>query len=457
MSARLTALLAVVALGLGACSADAGSSVEKVIVGDGLDEPSALASRPGRDELWVINRGNDSITIVSDPGGKARAVTRRDAFAEHFVALPSGISFDASGGSFAVANDSNNEVRDLVFIKNPERNRYFKNNNFMGPALFNSATYGLAGQSKRYLEDWPQPGYGHDPPDDTPRDDCPDEYWSEEVSECQWPREGSHLDMLHGSPLSAGILNDDRNVYFVLDGCGSRTAANKCRGDGHVVLVDFNRDHQEGNGFHGDGVIRRYIDAPFERVDGVASGIVRHGDSIYYADTGPGVVRRLRPGAGRRQVLVGPWHEGPASHRRSGPGITDWSHVEDGPGDGDDPAVIDRWIADAGNRREIAAARGGWIKPMETLGEYSYVRGARGEAVVGPPTIEQPSGLAASEESLFVADRATGRVHEISWNGLRPKRVIETGKKGLSGLAHRDGSLYVTDVASDGVYRLPLR
>ena len=81
----------------------------------------------------------------------------------------------------------------------------FENTYFMGPALFASDTYALAGQNKTYLEDWAQPGWDHDLPDDIPEDDCPDQYWSEEVEQCLYPREGSHLDMLHGSPLSAGI------------------------------------------------------------------------------------------------------------------------------------------------------------------------------------------------------------------------------------------------------------
>jgi hypothetical protein len=87
----------------------------------------------------------------------------------------------------------------------------FENTYFMGPALFASDTYALAGQNKTYLEDWAQPGWGHDPPDDIPEDDCPDQYWSEEVEQCLYPREGSHLDMLHGSPLSAGIANLYKN------------------------------------------------------------------------------------------------------------------------------------------------------------------------------------------------------------------------------------------------------
>lgn len=456
------ALIALLAVGCGGeTSADgdeataSASKVEVVLERHGLDSPSALALRPRSDELWVTNRGDDSITVVSHPDrAKPHGVTRRDGYAEHFVALPSGIAFDRSGRSFAVANDSDNGVRGMVFVKNPERNRYFKGSNFMGPALFHTATYARAGQSKRYLQDWPQPGYGHSAPHDTPRDDCPG-YWSVESDACEWPREGSHVDMLHGSPRSVGILHAKRNAYFLLDGCGIRTDGNACRFvDGHVVMVDFNRDHQEGNGFHGDGVIRRYIDAPFTRVKGVSSGMVRHDGAIYYADTGAGVVRRLRPDTGELQTIVAPWHSGKATHHAHGPGITDWGQAAHSPGDGDDPGVIDAWISDHGDQRAIEALGERWIKPMETLGEYSYVHGARGEVVVGDDVVEEPSGLAASERSLFVADHSTGLIHELAWDGLRERRVIETGRRHVDGLAYGDGWLYFTDAGSDAVLRV---
>jgi hypothetical protein len=456
--ARPLLAIALLAAGAAGCGGTPGSAIETVASGSGLDEPTALAFRPGVEgELWVTNHGDDSIAIVSEPGGNATVDTRQDAYAEHFVARPAGISFDGSGKSFAVANDSNNEVRGMVFKLNPERNRHFKDNNFMGPTLFSADTYGLAGQTKKYLDDWPQPGWGHDPPADTQRHECPDEYWSPEADDCVWPREGSHLDMLHGSPLSAGILHDVTNAYYLLDGCGTRTANNRCRGDGHVVLVDFNRDHQEGNGFHGDGVIERYIDAPFERAEGISSGMVEHDGAIYYADTGAGVVRRLEPDSGEREVLVGPWHAGPVSHHEHGSGPTGWGDVAHGPADGDDPDAVDDWIDEHGDKRLIAAAGEDWIKPMETLGEYVYVRGAPGEAAIPPGTVERPSGLAAGEADLYVADNASGRIHSFTWDGMRPGPVLETGREGLAGLAvdpSDDRWLYFTDTAEDSIGRI---
>jgi hypothetical protein len=457
------ALLALLAAGCASSSPD-GAEVERVDTGNALERPTALAFRPNHPgELWVTNQGGDSITIVGGADGDApTTVTRQDGYAEHFVARPSGIAFDRTGAYFAVSNDSTNDVRDMTFRLNPERNRHFKNNNFMGPTLFNANTYARAGQSKRYLDDWPQPGWGHDPPDDVQRHECPDRYWSTEAQACRWPREGSHLDMLHGDPRSAGIAHNFTNQFFLLDGCGSRTAKNRCRGDGHVTLVDFNRDHQEGNGFHGDGVLHRYIDAPFKRVAGTGSGIALHDGWVYYSDTGNGVLRRLRPQSGRTDVMVGSWHAGGATHGAHGPGVIDWSDVPDAPpdGDGDAPPSIDRWIAEHGDQRLIKAAGEKWIKPQETLGEYAYVRDADLEEVPGTGDVKQPVGLAIGDGRLFVGDRSDGRIHEIELDGMRVVGTHDTGLKGLSGVTYRSaedgGALYVTDTETDGVYRLDL-
>jgi sugar lactone lactonase YvrE len=456
----MLALAGLAAMAVG-CGDSSGDEVEMVASGEGVHEPTGLAFRPGAEgELWVTNHGDDSIAIVDDAGGEATVSNRRDAYAEHFVARPDGLAFDSRGEYVAVANDSNNEVRDMHFVMNPERNRFFKNNNFMGPTLFDASTYALAGQSKGYLDDWPQPGFGHDPPDDVPRHQCPAKYWSEEAANCIWPREGSHLDMLHGSPLAAGIVNLDSNLYFVLDGCGTRTATNKCRGDGHVVLVDFNRDHQEGNGFHGDGVIERFIDAPFTREEGVPSGIVEHQGEVFYADTGGGVVRRLDPDSGEREVAVGPWHPGPASHHLQGNGLTDWSDAAHGPPDGDDPRAVEDWVEDFGDTELIEELGRRWIKPQETLGEYVYVLGADGEEAVASGVAERPAGLAASDDRLYVADNANGEILAFSWDDFaQPQETIETGADSLGGLAldpADDGWLYFTDVGEDSVGRVAL-
>lgn len=433
----------------------AGSGVAAVLVGELVDAPSALAVHPGTGEIWVTNQGDDSLTVV-DPDELASARRLQDGYGEHFTARPSGIAFNEDGSFFAVSNDSNNEVRGMEFALNPERDSHFRDNNFMGPSLFSPETFALAGQNKPYLDDWPQPGLSHDPPDDIPEHQCPAEYWSEGISRCVWPRQGSHLDMLHGNPLSTGILHDAVNAYFVLDGCGVGTTAGECSGPGHVARVDFNRDHQEGNGFHGDGTTRRYIDAPYERVEGVPSGMMAHDGWVYYSDTGAGVVRRFQPDSGRTEVMIANWNGSPASHGEHGPGVTDWSHLEDGPGDGDDPETVQAWVSEHGDRDAIMAAGDRWIEPRETLAEYSYEWDSMVQEVA-PGTVQRPSGLAAGTDSWFVADNANGNILEFAWDGT-PGRVIDSGLTGVTGLVlSQDGrTLFLADTGTNGIYRVAL-
>lgn len=456
----LTAAGAVILLMATGCSSPGKSdpqalTPEPILVSELLDSPSALAMRPGTLELWIANSGDDSLTIIDldDPDSAQRL---QDGYGEHFTARPSGIAFNEDGTFFAISNDSNNEVRDMEFVLNPERESHFRNNNFMGPTLFSPETFALAGQNKAYLDDWPQPGISHDPPDDIPEHQCPAEYWAQGISQCAWPRQGSHLDMLHGNPLSTGIVHDAVNAYYVLDGCGVGDSRGSCDGPGHVARIDFNRDHQEGNGFHGDGVTQRYIDLPYKRVDGVPSGMMRHDGWVYYSDTGAGTVRRFQPDTGRFEVMVSNWNDSPASHGEHGPGVVDWSHLEDGPGDGDDPETVSAWVAEHGNQEAIDAAGDNWIMPRETLAEYSYVWEATAEEVA-PGSVDRPSGLVAGESSWFVADNDSGRILEFDWDGS-PGRVIETGLDGLTGLAlSEDGSeLFFTDTDSNGVYRVRL-
>ena len=94
--------------------------------------------------------------------------------------------------------------------------------------------------------------------------------------------------------------------------------------------------------------------------------------------------------------------------------------------------------------------------PRETLAEYSYVWESTVEDVA-PGTAARPSGLAAGDDSWFVADNDSGRILEFGWDGS-PGRVLETGRTGVTGLAlSEDGrSLYFADADSNGVYVVPL-
>ena len=65
------------------CDSDSTTSsredITTVVAGQGMDVPAAIAVRPNSDgELWVTNRGSDSITIIRNASAEASAETRRD-------------------------------------------------------------------------------------------------------------------------------------------------------------------------------------------------------------------------------------------------------------------------------------------------------------------------------------------------------------------------------------------
>jgi sugar lactone lactonase YvrE len=111
--------------------------------------------------------------------------------------------------------------------------------------------------------------------------------------------EGSHLDMLHQSPLCMGIAHDVDNVYWAVD--GKR---------GNVVRYDFQADHGPGGGDHSDGIITRYTDATFTRTQNIPGHLeIDHAAGmLYLVDTGGGRVMRLDTASGTNiGKLNGDW------------------------------------------------------------------------------------------------------------------------------------------------------
>jgi hypothetical protein len=134
---------------------------------------------------------------------------------------------------------------------------------------------------------------------------------------------GSHLDMLHESPIGMGIAWEQRNAYWVFDGCGgsqfqnSRQVVNghgenftllqngvgdsngedpkrkDCNDMGDIVRYDFRVDHGAGFDDHCDGIIERYAIGKVKRVEGVPSHMVMWEDHLFIADSGSGRIGRL--------------------------------------------------------------------------------------------------------------------------------------------------------------------
>lgn len=211
---------------------------------DELSTPMDLAFRPDDpSQLWVANQATDSITIVWNPGAEDQTTEwRKDTFGMHFMEEVSSLAF---GGrtyedelTFATCQESRNTYDDN-----------YAPDNFMGPAL------------------WPA-----------------DLEVFAEVNQSQYGEyAGSHLDMLHGSPLCMGIAHDHENAYWVFDGW-----------NGELVYYDFQVDHGPGRDDHSDGIIRRYAEVELTREERTPSHMVLAEDGwLYIADTGAGRVLRV--------------------------------------------------------------------------------------------------------------------------------------------------------------------
>jgi DNA-binding beta-propeller fold protein YncE len=207
---------------------------------DGLREPRDLDFNPAvPGELWIVNLGDDSTVTVSD----GVAVKRIDPYAMHFMEEVSSISF-ARDDKFATCQESRNTY-----------NGQAAPNDFMGPTLW-SADPAVFAKSN-----------------------------PEAIAENGFDL-GSHLDMLHESPLCMGIAWERANLYFTFDGL-----------DGRISRYDFGEDHGPGFDDHSDGTVERYVDVDVARVEGVPSHMVFHRDSgkLYVADTGNARIGVLDP------------------------------------------------------------------------------------------------------------------------------------------------------------------
>ncbi len=216
--------------------------------GDGLDVPRDLGFHPGRTgELWIVNRADDSVTIVFDAtSDAARSEHRIDAYAKHFMEEVSSIAFGARNfeddWTFGTCQESENTY-----------DHQADPNLFMGPALWSASLEVFARRNPIGL--------------------------------------GSHLDMLHHSPDCMGIAHESDNAYWVFDGY-----------NGRIARYDFREDHDSGYDDHSDGVIR-FLDEPsVARVPDVPSHLALDHEAgvLYVADTGNRRVLRIETEASRK-------------------------------------------------------------------------------------------------------------------------------------------------------------
>ena len=216
---------------------------------EGLDVPRDLAFNPQNPgELWVVNRADDSATIFTDVGTDDQESDHRvDPYALHFMEEVSSISFGAAtyaksdALTFGTCHESRNTYNDD-----------YPGNDFMGPSLW-SADFDIFATSNEEAIEYLTDLFGF------------------------YTDLGSHLDMLHESPLCMGIAWEKDNVYWVFDGLDER-----------IVRYDFAEDHDIGYDDHSDGIISRVQGLNVERVEGIPSHMDVDPDTglLYIADTG---------------------------------------------------------------------------------------------------------------------------------------------------------------------------
>lgn len=205
--------------------------------GDELNKPTDLDFFPilGKNELWVVNErtesvGGSTVTIYDAGTPDQTLLPRADGNSWHFMSLPTGIAF-SDNFNFATSTG----------IKDANHN----GGTFTGPALWSSDPAIYA-----------QPSGGN----------------------------GSHLDMLHGSPYCMGIASESANAFWVFDGWNET-----------IVRYDFQKDHGPGNDDHADGLVRRYIEIEVKRDGNVPSHLVLDKSTgwLYAVDIGNNRVIRL--------------------------------------------------------------------------------------------------------------------------------------------------------------------
>lgn len=207
-------------------------------------------------QLWTFNMLSHGTVIYFEPGTAEQTSEERiDAYGQHFMAFVSSAAF-GDDNKFASCQESRDE-----WNGGPQ-----EPDDFMGPTLWSADLDIFA----KVGQEFPAGA-----------------------------QEGSHLDMLHQSPLCMGIAHDVDNVYWAFDG-----------DRGNIVRYDFQGDHGPGGGDHSDGIITRYLDATVTRTANIPGHLeLDHATGmLYVADTGGGRIMRLDTKSGTDTgPLSGEW------------------------------------------------------------------------------------------------------------------------------------------------------
>jgi len=340
-----------------------GMAFDEVVIADSSDalsDPRDLEFHPGRvNELWVANRYTDSITIIEDTGLETQTSQNlEDSNSEHFLEEVSAISFGAYHPEFDWQWGSAQETTNTFCGP-----RIDNGNNFMGPTLWPSSLNHFAVENQNN-------GNG---------------------------LLGSHIDMNHESPYGVGIAHDYDNVYWYNDGYY-----------GQLVRYDFQADHDTGEDYHSDSIVRRYSDIQLTHALGIPGHMI--------LDKGSGILYIADAGANR--VL--------------------WVNTDD-------------------TTYNSQTIQSGYNAGFEELAEYSSITGIEwGVLATG---LDRPSGIALDGDQLFVSQNGNGKIvaYDLNSNGKGGVQIdsIQTTASSIMGLEiGPNGHLYYVDNGRDEVVRI---
>ncbi|MDP2273201.1 MAG: hypothetical protein Q8N23_19235 [Archangium sp.] len=340
-----------VEVGTGDHTASSVTLTQIAVAAAGLNKPTDLGFNPLRpDELWVVNAGDDSVLIITNASASSRTSERRkDGYAVHFMSTPSSIAFGGSPttfgrqGTFATCQESRNSYGGAAAP-----------NDFMGPSLWSSDLTIFAKLNPNGL--------------------------------------GSHLDMLHASPLCMGIAHEANNSYWAFGGLSNA-----------ILKYDFGVDDGIGNDEHGDGEAYQYITGQLKYAPGIPSHLAfRQADqSLFIADTGNGRIVKMDTTTGTR-----------------GPRLQSFEPMA------------------AHYRMENAVA-------ADVVSKLSAL-------------VEAPSGLELKNDLLYVSDNGNSRISVFTLSGERVNYLDTGLPPGsLAGMAFGpDEKLYIVDMVGNRVLRI---
>jgi hypothetical protein len=331
---------------------------------DGLRTPRDLAFNPDVEgELWVVNRLNDAATIFSSVGEADQSSDMRiDPYALHFMEEVSSIEMggvtheDSDARTFGTCQESRNTYNDRA-----------RPDDFMGPTLW-SADHDIFGYSNPEAIEFLSDLFG------------------------VYVDLGSHLDMLHESPMCMGIAWETENVYWVYDGFNAT-----------IGRYDFGEDHGVGYDDHSDGIIGKVTDLTLSRLEDVPSHME--------VDQASGMLYAVDTGANR--VLI-----------------------------------LDTQTGEKG-RRLASTERGTDHHELDGV-EYSVF--IDGSTVDG---MSAPSGLDLIDGHLLITDFETGRILAFDMTGELVDWVDSGRAGGIMGIEARSlDDIWFVDAAADELVRL---